>query len=166
MNFGQLPCEFLSDCDYAAFCHEAIREAQERILVQQFLINASPSDDKLLLVRRVLLALADANRMGVDVRVILPQIERDESGWDLNEVSARFLKARGVSVRSFRRTDVQLHQKIIVADDLIIAGSHNWTPGAFSSNSELSVAVSSEDVSSYYSSEFERWWASASFYNA
>lgn len=158
--------EWLFDEQYVALVRACLIRARRRVLVQQFLIDARPDDDLHGEVRHMLHALADAAHRGLDVRILLAQVVVDRPfPVDINEPAARFLIKRGVRVRRFPEKLRQLHTKALVVDDqIVIAGSHNWTAGSFRINSETSVAIMSEDCADSVARHFAELWSEGERY--
>jgi phosphatidylserine/phosphatidylglycerophosphate/cardiolipin synthase-like enzyme len=51
--------------------------------------------------------------------------------------------------------------KLVVADDHVLTGSHNWSGGAFEGQVQDSVMVTSPDLAAYLSAVFETQWSAA-----
>jgi phosphatidylserine/phosphatidylglycerophosphate/cardiolipin synthase-like enzyme len=103
----------------------------------------------------------------LDVRVLLAQVLVERPlPIDINEPPARFLIKRGVQVRRYPEAlGTQLHTKMLLVDDqIVIAGSHNWTPAAFSTNCESSMVLKSEDSAKCVAKRFETLWSKAEEY--
>lgn len=167
MLYDAAATDWLFDGHYLPFLRASFGAATRSILVQQFVIDPRPDEDERGEVRYLLHALAEAAHRGLDVRVLLAEVLVERPlPIDLNEPAARFLCARGVSVRRVpERTGIQLHAKSILIDgELVISGSHNWTPGAFQGNTESSVAIMSVDACLLLTQRFEALWAGAEEY--
>jgi phosphatidylserine/phosphatidylglycerophosphate/cardiolipin synthase-like enzyme len=53
-----------------------------------------------------------------------------------------------------------LHSKFVVIDqELVVIGSHNWTAGSFFNYSDLSVVISGSDAGKIWEERFERLWS-------
>lgn len=156
--------EWLVDGQYLPFVRASLTAACDRVYVMQFLIDPRPEEDVHGEVRYLLHALAQTARRGVDVRMLLAEVNVDRPlPVDLNEPAARFLIRRGVAVRrQAARSGVQMHAKAFVVDsDIIIAGGHNWTPGAFGPNVEASLVLRSEGCVAQVAARFEGLWSDA-----
>ncbi len=152
----------LPDAEYGRYVLAAVRSARCSIDFTQFVANAHPADDDDGDIRFVGHALANAAWRGVQVRGVLAQVALAETGFDGNYPFARFLSSRGVRIRTYRPTNRSLHAKLLLIDDeMMIVGGHNWTPQAFHTNHELSIALHSHDLVSHGSMIFERYWDAA-----
>jgi len=148
--------------DYFYYLLNSIRNARYRIHVSVFLVNAIVTNDVRLRVRELIKALSYKKWQNIDVRIIFGN-SKTRSIRTANETTAHYMKELGLSVRqyesSYRRS---LHSKYIIVDDeLIILGSHNWSPGAFLENSEDSVAVYSKELNTILNDEFHKLWNNA-----
>jgi phosphatidylserine/phosphatidylglycerophosphate/cardiolipin synthase-like enzyme len=153
----------LRDESYYQYLLDGIEQARQSILVAQFIVDARPEVDRLRSVRTLLHALSRAAWRGVDVRVLFSRFIGRYPRMHTNGAAERFLSRRGVSVRTFQPSEgsrrLSLHSKFAVVDRrLAIAGSHNWTPGAFHDNRETAIAVVSRDVATYLEQTFESHW--------
>jgi phosphatidylserine/phosphatidylglycerophosphate/cardiolipin synthase-like enzyme len=167
MLLDTVSAEWLFDDQYIAFVRACLRGARQRVLAQQFVVDPRPEEDRQGEVRYLLHALAEAAHRGLDVRVLLAQVFVERPlPIDINEPSARFLIKRGVRVRRYPEAlGVQMHAKALVVDDqIVIAGGHNWTPSAFRINSETSIVLKSEECAAYISERFETLWSKAEEY--
>jgi len=168
MLFEAASANWIFDSEYIELLVAACERAGRSILVQQFVVDARPGEDKDGLVRGILHLLAEAQSRNLDVRVLLAEILVEKPlPIDLNEPAARFLLHRGVKVRYLEHsTGGQLHAKAVIIDGkTVLCGSHNWTPGAFASNTETSIAVSSEETALVLTQRFESLWQGAKEYS-
>lgn len=153
----------LHDRDYFDYLGVAIRRARKQIVAVQFVVDARPSADVDREVRSICHRLGEAAWRGTQVRVLLNRFFTGSPRLDVNGVAGRFLRRLGVDVRSYRapagsRRD-EIHSKYVVIDDrVVVVGSHNWTPGAFGSNHEISVAVESKDLALSLVQTFDFAW--------
>ena len=157
----------LRDGEFAGCLRQALLAARVSIRASQFVTDLRPHKDH---EREVLLlghALAAARWRGVSTRVILPEYPLAGLNVDGNYPFAAFLHHRDVEVRRFPEHRIQkpLHTKMVIVDDeFLIVGSHNWTPSSFQANRELSIAVRSRDVAEQCSLLFESYWLTAREY--
>jgi phosphatidylserine/phosphatidylglycerophosphate/cardiolipin synthase-like enzyme len=124
--------------------HEATEQAEGRIDVVIYAINASPQFPTGA-VMTFLDALGDAVDRGVEVRVVL---EKSDFDFNLNSMNAQaksILEARGVEVR-YEEVDTITHAKLLVADDVAVVATGNWSYGGFVQNHELAIWVVEESA--------------------
>lgn len=94
-------------------------------------------------VQGLLDALAAAAARGVDVRICLDAGPDPVTGAeeDKNQAAAAWLAAHGVRVVR-DEAKVTTHAKVVVVDGRwMMAGSHNWTRAAMTTNREISLLV-------------------------
>ncbi|MEM2974380.1 MAG: phospholipase D-like domain-containing protein [Candidatus Micrarchaeia archaeon] len=103
---------------------------------------------------RLALSLADAERRGVQVRVILGSTEGD----DVTDIIA-MLKGSGIEVKSAATLFKTMHAKFMVIDGkVILIGSHNWSRSAMDYNREVSIIIYSPAIAQKLSSIFVSDW--------
>jgi phosphatidylserine/phosphatidylglycerophosphate/cardiolipin synthase-like enzyme len=106
--------------------------------------------------------LAQRAEDGIKIRIIL-----DQSKWygqitDLSEENNKtgnWLAERGVYVKldSLKTTT---HDKLVIIDDnTVLVGSHNWGSSALTKNNEASVMIKGKEVAEFYENYFEYLWA-------
>ena len=94
-------------------------------------------------------ALVRAARRGVKVQALLNYDELEEQ---LNKLS---ITAKKANVKKL------LHAKSIVIDEeILVIGSHNWSKEAMSANVEMSVVLTDADVSKRIINYFQSIWSS------
>lgn len=148
--------------EYFTFLNHKIRDARKRIWSAIFIVNPTVGLDTSLAIRHLLKNLAYAKWKNVDVKVIVGTSGvRDIQV--ANNTTMLYLQELGIPVRRYiggRRRS--LHSKYVVIDDeLIIVGSHNWTPGAVAEHNEDSIAVYSQNMNTLLRDEFTSNWQNA-----
>ena len=113
-------------------------------------------------VRLLLKSLARAVWRNVDVRVLVGTSDAKVIQV-ANSTAYSTLEYYGVPVRRFLSQYAQsLHSKSVIVDDqLVVAGSHNWSPGAAESHDEDSLAVFSRELNLLLRDEFSVNWLSS-----
>jgi phosphatidylserine/phosphatidylglycerophosphate/cardiolipin synthase-like enzyme len=154
--------QLVSDDGYLPVLRSMIADARRSCLCSLFLIDLAPRHDRELLVDSVLRDLAAAHWRGVDVRLLIggsrDNLEIAEAA-DLARARALQLgiPARWATSRPIRGS----HAKFVLVDEQVLTGSHNWSVGAFTSQTQDSVVVASRDIAAYVAGLFERQWAEA-----
>jgi phosphatidylserine/phosphatidylglycerophosphate/cardiolipin synthase-like enzyme len=153
----------VADRDLLPFLVGLAGTAHRRIWAAVFIIDPRPEEDPDGTVRLVLDALVRARWRGVDVRVLVGGSARTPAIELAGRVARSYLLSRGVACRQFsgRRGETSLHSKYVVADDMVIVGSHNWTRRALLLDDELSLAAVSPPLAGALGHEFEEDWARA-----
>ena len=154
-------CTPLRDTEYHDFVRQQIATAKTRIWISMFTINATIRSDGDLRVRNLLKCLALAQRRGVDVRVLLGGDETVASDlWIANQVAIEFLRVVGLSVRNYRSAEsTNSHSKVVLVDnDWLVLGSHNWSPRSLSEGLDDSIAICSAPMADELRGRFLRTW--------
>lgn len=106
--------------------------------------------------------LESAAANGIDVRVILDQDDVGQAYKSLlinSPMVARLLDS-SVPVK-FDTKETLLHSKVlIVDDDKVVLGSHNWTFNSFYRTNELSVFFEQSETAAFYKNRFIQFWDS------
>lgn len=130
--------------------------AQRSIDIIMFFMSFSSSGDHP--VNALIDKLIAASLRGVKVRVYL---DKDQEG-DLyksriiNRLAYEALKNAGIDVRWDRVTSLS-HSKIVVVDqEIVVMGSHNWTASSFFQYSEVSVLIKDRMIATSYQEDFEK----------
>lgn len=80
-------------------------------------------------------AIVQANKRGIDVKVVVQKI-----------LIAEILRREEIKVKKIE-TSKTLHTKLMIIDDeIVILGSHNYTMNAFNINYEISVILYNEAI--------------------
>lgn len=148
----------LADNAYYASMVDLIRRAAHRVDVCMFYIALPVQTHP---THELLEALAGKVAEGRVVRVLVDQDGKgDPYGSRLiNAAAVAFLSSRGVDVRA-DPTETLLHSKfVLVDDDKVAIGSHNWTAGSFFRYADVSVLLSGTATAQRWRSRFETLWA-------
>lgn len=121
----------------------AVRSAKESVHLFLYLFNVPAG--RASGPGRLMEALIDARRRGVDVEVLLDAGDSPFDPLDRNRAAVEALARGGVDVAYV--DGKILHAKAVVVDrKTVILGSSNWTSAAFESNVEADVVVTSTSV--------------------
>jgi phosphatidylserine/phosphatidylglycerophosphate/cardiolipin synthase-like enzyme len=126
-----------------------IDSARHRVLLASYTFNST----------LIASALKRAHERGVAVRVVLDASNRDSA-----YSGATFLANAGVDVRTDSRYPI-MHQKFIVADDLIALGSMNFTQAGDRKNADnFNVFRGAPVLADEYASRFDGLYAESQPY--
>jgi len=126
-----------------------IDSARHRVLLASYTFNST----------LIASALKRAHQRGVEVHVVL-----DASNLDPAYSGATFLANAGVDVRTDSRYPI-MHQKFIVADDLVALGSMNFTLAGDRKNAEnFNVFRGASVLADEYASRFDGLYAESQPY--
>jgi sugar-specific transcriptional regulator TrmB len=106
---------------------------------------------------RLLSALIDARKRGVEVRVLLESGVNDDLAHQ-NRQTGDYLSKFGITVK-FDSRGITTHDKLIIVDSkIVVVGSTNWTYHAIDENNEASVVIYSESVGLKFQKYFLELW--------
>jgi DNA uptake protein ComE-like DNA-binding protein len=146
--------------DYYRHLPDLLQQAQTAIDICMFHI-ALPTENHPTL--HLLEALVAAHERGITVRVLLDQ-DRPNDPYNsvvINTPAKNFLEQRGVTVK-FDQADRLLHSKYILIDStLTVVGSHNWSAGSYFQMDDLSLVLSSSDLTARLRGRFESLWSNS-----
>jgi HKD family nuclease len=132
---------------------DVIKNAKKTIVIVNYMAALS-EDDKNGPVARIVCALAEAVKRGIQVQIILEgnKLQENYNFW-------RVLKSYGADV--WLDTSVTfLHTKAVLIDDRkLCIGSHNITSAALTRHEELSLATSDPSAISCFKREHEKYTA-------
>jgi phosphatidylserine/phosphatidylglycerophosphate/cardiolipin synthase-like enzyme len=151
---------FLKNSEYVTTIIRAIETSRTRVWASVFIIDSRFRTDIYYHVRAILAALRDAQRRGVDVRVLVGESDTFEIR-AANLAAVRLLGLFKIPAR-FIAGPKSSHVKYVVIDDEYAAlGSHNWAALAFSHSIDESVLVRSLGVANGLSERFAAAWIEA-----
>lgn len=124
---------------------EMVEAATERVHLVEFVIyDSGPVHD-------LLQALVDARARGVDVAVLADE----EAGNTVHALD--WLEAHDIRTK-IDSPDTTTHNKLIIADDTVLVGSHNLSTNALQYNNEASIQVAIPAVTAWYEAFFAAMW--------
>ncbi|MCP5068400.1 MAG: hypothetical protein GY946_17710 [bacterium] len=149
----------LSDGDYVPFASSAFEVASSRILASIFIIDPRVGDAPEPRVYDLLTACQDAMGRGADVRILIGGSRRNHEIGASAQLAWDLCRAIGLEARWLTATETRgSHTKLVVVDDTVIVGSHNWSAGAFGNQSQESIAVHSPNLAVLCARVFEDQW--------
>jgi len=139
------PTRAVNNRDFLLAALDAVDAAEDRIRVAQYVIYDDVPVDALLD------HLVEAVERGVRVQVLA-----DEEGGQTQ--SALDAMAAGGVETQVDSLNVTTHNKLIIADDAVVLGSHNFTDAAMDRNNEGSILVNDAEVSAWYGAWYDSMW--------
>lgn len=98
-------------------------------------------------------ALIDANRRGVEVKVLVEKGNAYQRGSEV----PKLIKA-GIQV-AFDSNPALMHNKVMIVDgEIVVTGSYNWSWSAENKNDENLVIISGPEVAKLYKAGFQGLW--------
>jgi len=162
--YGVMPARvrLSPDSDYPLTLRALIEKSTRYCLCSLFIVDLLPAGDPDLLVHEVFRTLQGALWRGVDTRLL---IGGSRTNLDIAErsVTARsWAEEHGIPVRWLTAQAVRgSHVKLVVADDYVLTGSHNWSGGAFTDQTQDSVLVQSAALATRFVHLFDGQWLRA-----
>lgn len=143
----------LNDRDYAPGVLRLLENARHSIRLSLYQVRYYPdhpgSDSN-----RLVEAVADAARRGLEVTVILDISPWRPSHDEENKLVATMLAEAGATVY-LDPPDVQSHQKLVIVDrDVVVLGSANWSHYSLSHNNEAGVILWCRGAGRHYNEYF------------
>ena len=139
----------------AASSGTTIRSAKKSIYVAIFVISKGKDENDPVNV--LLRELVAAVRRGVDVKVVVEN-PRSPTGklYEKNAEALKFLEEGGVET-AFDQPRRELHDKFVLIDeDTVFIGNHNWSKASLKLNREVSVMVKSSPADPDFLKHFSR----------
>jgi len=154
--------QLIPDATYPDALLGLIANARHTCLCSIFLVDVSPLADREMRVDAILRELAAARWRGVDVRLLIGGSRDNINIAEASDVARARALQLGIDCRWATSTPIRgSHAKFVIIDDAVLTGSHNWTSGAFSGQTQDSVLVQSADLAASLALQFERQWAAA-----
>jgi phosphatidylserine/phosphatidylglycerophosphate/cardiolipin synthase-like enzyme len=146
--------------NYFNITYSEIQNAQKSVDIILYEFKWYDSNNSVVQMRNLLISEAQKN---ITVRMIIDQTKYMGMITELskeNKKTGDYLKANGILVKydSFTQTT---HDKLVIIDnEEVIVGSHNWGFSAFEKNNEASVLIKDKGTAEYYEDYFENLWKS------
>jgi phosphatidylserine/phosphatidylglycerophosphate/cardiolipin synthase-like enzyme len=161
LGAGAAQVALVSDAQYPIVVGTMVAEARTRCLVSMFIVDLVNAENAELV--DLIDTLAEAKWRGVDTRVVVGG-SRENYPIAITAATARaVLSQAGVPTRWLTAAPtIGSHAKFVVADDMSLLGSHNWSPGSFSGRQvQDSVVIDSSGLAGMLHIKFERQWLRA-----
>lgn len=140
-----------------------IIQAKNKIRISTFFMKLT-SADSLFSTKRILdILISQKHNNGIDVQVLIDKSHKSEkySSSIVNKEAYLYLKEQGIDIKNFRNKRRHHSKLVLIDDDIVIIGSHNFTSNSFGFLDEVSVLLRSEELNRFYSKLFLERWAIA-----
>lgn len=152
----------ISDEGYLSAVRSLIAEAERRVLCSMFIVDLWPWRDPALTVDTVLLQLQAAAWRGCDVRLLIGGSRSNLQLAELADAARARALNLGLACRWLTKHRARgSHAKLVISDDRVLTGSHNWSFGAFTNQTQDSIAVESVALAATLAQQFEAQWQRA-----
>lgn len=150
-------CRRITDDAYPSTLLSLIRSARCRVLCSVFIVDTRGAHP---VFTSLLDALEERVWAGLDVRVVVGGSRETYAIAESAAQSRAVLLGRGVPCRwlTARPGRRGSHAKLVVADDRVLLGSHNWSPGAFGGQLQDSVLLDSPALAAHAAAWAVRQW--------
>jgi hypothetical protein len=139
---------------YASAIIELLLSANRSLYMQTQYIH--PSNDANL--TKLINALIDRQRAGVDVRLIMSQWEKAEY--------LELLQAAGIDLTMVRIQHGVHNKGIVIDSEVVLVSSQNWSGDGVSRNRDAGLLVYDRDVAQYYERIFIHDWTNLAIQQA
>ena len=144
--------------NYFNITYNAISAAQKSIDIILYEFKWYDSNNSVVQMRNALISAVQRN---VTVRLLLDNANYRDQETELskeNKKTGNYLKSKGVEV-NYDEPKTTTHDKLVIIDnETVIIGSHNWGYSAFENNNEASVMIKDNAIAGYYKNYFEMLW--------
>lgn len=149
----------LSDGKYLPFVLQTLGASTNRFLASIFIIDPRVGHSPEPHVYNLLIACRDAMGRGADVRILIGGSRSNHEIGASAQLAWDLCRALGLDARWLTSMDTRgSHMKLVVADDTVIVGSHNWSGGAFNGQIQESIAIRSPSLAAICARTFENQW--------
>lgn len=160
--FNDAKAKAITDGNYYSCALNLIRSCQHQCLSSMFIIDHSLDREDVTLVDNLLIELASAHWRGVETQLLIGGSRtnaRIRGSALLAKVRAQEL---GIDTRLAAAVKASSsHTKLLIADDWVLTGSHNWSRSMVGGQIQDSVLVQSKTLSAELRSYFESQWNDA-----
>jgi phosphatidylserine/phosphatidylglycerophosphate/cardiolipin synthase-like enzyme len=151
----------IPDGDYLSFVGRLFAGAGRRCLASLFLVSGAPWRDREFVMDGLLLALAEATWRGVDARLLVGGARSNAMMVQMAEAARKRARVLRVPCRWITSIPkVAGHSKVVIADDHVLVGSHNWSNAGLDGQTD-SVCVTSGSLARMLDKRFRQQWQSA-----
>ena len=149
------------DRGYLSFVSRLFATARRRCLVSLFLVSA-PWRDQERILEGLLLELAGASRRNVDARLLVGAGPSNAPMIEVAAAARRRAAALGVPTRWVSSIPkVAGHSRVVIVDDNVLVGSHNWSESSTPGQPD-NVFVVSGSLARTLDRRFRQQWTQAS----
>ncbi len=163
MNVGVFDCKagLVYDEQYKEVLGWLTMHATKRIFASVFIVDILPADDEDTsnAVINMLLNLRRASQRGVDVRLIIGGSSENLSIQDVTEAAMVHCRRLHIPCQLMAAvSSTSSHKKLVVVDDYVLVGSHNWSSKAFACETQDSVLIADPRLAAFLADELAVEW--------
>lgn len=159
VGVGPARCALVADASYPSTLVSLVAAANRRCWASVFIVDTSSATRWFA---PLFAELEGAVWRGVDVRMVLGGSRTAFAIAERVAGARSALHARGIPCRWLTAVPGRgSHAKVVVSDDHVLVGSHNWSPGAFEGQRQDSLLVRSPDLAAAMAGYVGAQWARA-----
>lgn len=161
LGLGSVQVALVHDASYGSVARSLVASSVHHCLCALFIVDPDPTNDDDLRVDGLLREMASAAWRGVDARLLIGGSRENPNIRDATLTARARAQRLGVPTRLLAANgDARSnHGKWLVADEQVLLGSHNWSPGALTDQRQDSVVVRDEGFASVLVDRFEQQWS-------
>lgn len=149
----------IPDEKYYLTIKSLISKAKKSCLASLFIVDIKGHNDPDLKVYQVLKSLQAAIWRGVEVKLLIGGSRKNLLIAESAQVARDVALSMEIDCKWLTSQDVRgSHSKVVVIDDFVLCGSHNWSAPAFSGQIQDSILIESAALASYSRDLFEKQW--------
>lgn len=158
--FGKAKVNLVSDGDYFPVVIKALQKARYRCYCSIFIIDYDLDNDFDVRLTNVLSELASTAWRGVDTKLLIGGSRANSQILKFSLLALARARHLGLDTRLVTATEGDnSHVKMVIADDFILTGSHNWSRGIFGDQIQDGVLIQDPALASTLSKYFFDQWS-------
>ena len=147
------------DAQYRTTVRMLCQRARRRIYASVFIVELVSDSGLETEVIKLLDDLMDAYNRSVDVRLMIGGSSQNIDIQDKTEAALVHCRRLGIPCHLVAlQSEKSSHKKIVVADNYVLIGSHNWSPGSFRGQTQDSVLVQDARLAAYFAHQLAQDW--------
>ena len=152
----------VSDETYYSTLHWLIEKSTICCYASLFIVDLNPHHDPDAKVLQVLKAFQDAMWRGTEIKLLIGGSHNNLAINEASHIAKQVALSLGIECRLLSNQEQRgSHVKVVIVDDFVLSGSHNWSSGAFSGQIQDSILVESQSMAAYMRAAFNDQWSRA-----
>lgn len=151
-------CRFVRNDEYYEIVVNLAHAAKRWFLASMFIVDTSTLGRSEPQVAKLLRVLSDRSDRGLLVRVILGGSKTSPGIIEAVLSAAGMMEAFKIPHRVACLTGKTSHKKLVVADDYILLGSHNWSSGSWTGQVQDSVLIHESGMAALFGEIIREDW--------
>ena len=149
----------ITDENYFSVVKSLLNKYRKLVWTSIFIIDLNTSNQNFMKVHELLVSLKNAEWEGSDVKLIVSGSKTNLSIANTSLAASYLIDSMQLPYKILMTKNKETsHVKMLIIDDMVILGSHNWSPGSFGGQTQDSVLVKSKEFSAYCQLLFKHQW--------